>query len=61
MGRLLLQYMMNSLCGMKFYSYNKTFLTEAEKQKIRKELESKWDYHESDLLEVFEDKIKVRF
>lgn len=35
------------------YSYDSSILTEAEKKKIVKELESKWDYHESDIMEVF--------
>ncbi|MCM1537951.1 MAG: DGQHR domain-containing protein [bacterium] len=35
------------------YSYDSSILTEAEKKKIVKELESKWDYHESDIMEIF--------
>lgn len=35
------------------YSYDSSILTESEKKKIVKELESKWDYHESDIMEVF--------
>lgn len=37
------------------YSYDKSILTLAEQKKINKELESKWDYHEDDLMEVFEN------
>lgn len=33
------------------YSYDSSILTEAEK--IVKELESKWYYHESDIMEIF--------
>lgn len=39
------------------YSYDKCFITEAEKQKMIRELESKWDYHEDDILEIFEEKL----
>ena len=35
------------------YSYDGSILTEAEKKKIVKELESKWDYHENDIMEIF--------
>ena len=37
------------------YSYDKSILTLAEQKKISKELESKRDYHEDDLMEVFEN------
>lgn len=39
------------------YSYDNSFLTESEKKKIVKELESKWDYHESDIIEIFEQRL----
>lgn len=39
------------------YSYDKMYISEAERQKILKELESKWSYYEEDLLEIFEEKI----
>ena len=42
---------------MFLYSYDASILTDAEKNKMSKELESKWDYHESDLMEVCEKRI----
>lgn len=39
------------------YAYDKTILTTAEINKITKELESIWDYHEGNMLEVLEDMI----
>lgn len=39
------------------YSYNDMYITETEKKKILKELESKWDYHEDDLIEIFEKRL----
>ena len=39
------------------YSFDSSILTESEKKKIAKELESKWDYHESDIMEVFSNRL----
>lgn len=40
------------------YAYDEAILTTAEIKKIEKELESIWDYHERDILEVLDDLIK---
>lgn len=39
------------------YSYDSTYVTKAELQKILKELESKWDYREDKVLEILENRI----
>ena len=44
-------------CLVRYFIFQKVvkwcILTEAEKKKTVKELESKWDYHESDIMEIF--------
>lgn len=39
------------------YAYDKSIITTSEIKKIAKELESIWDYHERDILEVLDDLI----
>lgn len=39
------------------YSYDSSYVTNAELQKILKELRSKWNYHEDDLLEILEGRV----
>ncbi len=39
------------------YSYDRSYVTNAELQKILKELRSKWNYHEDDLLEILEGRV----
>ena len=39
------------------YIIDKSLLTNSEIKKIEKDLESIWDYHEKDILEVLDEKI----
>lgn len=47
----------SKLIELLLYAYDKSILTTSEIKKISQELESIWDYHEKDILEVLDDLI----